>query len=585
MLKEVFKPLPCIKCALGSWFCLCTLFKCCDVWFRIPTVLFLILLLACFLLFLFLRVLAKSPRLDDILLCGGAVLYGLVLVYRYNGAAPYAFLSLVLLAVVLVTLPILRNTTSSLLGNHSPSAKSCRYLVLLCGIALATGICLFSVMRYLTFAAPNYDFGLFCQMFHNMKEQFLPLVTSERDQLLSHFAIHISPIYYLILPFYLLFPSPITLQVSQAVILASGIVPLYLLARHFRLPYKYAVLLALLFAAHPAISAGCSYDLHENCFLLPLLLWLFYCYETNHKHLLTVTAILILFVKEDAAIFLVIFGIYLLFSRKDHRTGWPLIVGALLYFSLAVLLLNLYGTGAMFGRYSALFGESGTFGGLLKLLLQTPGYFLEIMVSFTDAITEKPLYLLQILLPFGLVLWRTNRYSRYLLLLPLVVNLLSNFKYQYDIGFQYSFASLAFCLYLYVQNLSERPIAKQRNLLLFSVISSCFLYSMIILPKIEAYVGRWIQDNAVFTEMEAVLDEIPDDASVTASTMLLAHLAQREVIYEDYYHKTPDTDFVVLDMRGGYATFSQSYRDICIQNGYEVWTSTNELLILYRPNK
>ena len=105
---------------------------------------------------------------------------------------------------------------------------------------------------------------------------------------------------------------------------------------------------------------------------------------------------------------------------------------------------------------------------------------------------------------------------------------------------------------------------------------------MIVMPKIETYVGRWINDSDTYIAMEAVLDEIPQEASVTASTMLVAHLAQRDVIYEDFYHENPDTDYVVLDMRNNYATFSKTYRDTCLQNGYEVWKTTDELLILYR---
>lgn len=585
MLKELFAPIPCIKRLLGSWLCMCTLFKCCEIWFRIPSLLFFLLFTALFGALGLLKIYGNTSTSDDLVLCIGAALYGLILVYRYSGKSPYAHLLIVLLAVVLITLPILKSPSLSLIGGRNISAKACRIWVLVFGVALAGGIALFTVMRYYTFSSPNFDFGLFCHMFHNMKERFLPLVTSERNMLLSHFAVHISPIYYLLLPFYMLFPSPVTLQIGQAVILASGILPLYLLAQHFRLPYKYTALLALLYAAHPAVSAGCSYDIHENCFLLPLLLWLFYCYETGHKRWFLVVAVLILLVKEDAAAFLVIFGVYLLFSRKDRRTALPLIIGALFYFAVAVFLLNTYGTGTMIGRYNALFDESKTVGGFGQTLLRAPGYFLEVLVSFVNSATEKPLYLLQMLLPFGLVLWRTKQYSRYLLLTPLLLNLLSGFVHQYDIGFQYSFASLAFCLYLYLQNIADRPLSKQRNLLLFSVVSSCFLYAMIVMPKIETYIGRWIQNGDTFTAMETVLDEIPQDASVTASTMLVAHLVQRDVIYEDFYHKEPDTDYVVLDMRGKYATFSETYRDTCLQKGYEVWTATDELLILYRPTK
>ncbi len=582
MLKELLSPIPCIKRLLGSWLCLCTLFKCCEIWFRIPSLLFSALFILLFAALGFLKIYGYLPSLDNWVLCGSAVSYGLVSVYRYAGEAPYAYLLIVLLAVVLITLPILKSTSTSLVGGNDLSAKACRIWVLILGVVLAVGIGSFTVMRYYTFASPNFDFGLFCQMFHNMKERFLPLTTAERDMLLSHFAVHISPIYYLLLPFYMLFPSPVTLQIAQAVILASGILPVYLLAQHFRLPYKYTALFALLYVAHPAVSAGCSYDLHENCFLLPLLLWLFYCYETDRRRRLIVVAVLILLVKEDAAVFLVIFGVYLLFSRKDHRTAVPLIGGALLYFALAVFLLNTFGTGTMIGRYSALFDEAKTVGGFWQTLLRAPAYFLDLVVSFVNTATEKPIYLLQMLLPFGAVLWRTKQCSRYLLLAPILLNLLSGFVHQYDIGFQYSFASLAFCFYLYVQNISERPLSKQRNLLLFSVVSSCFLYAMIVMPKIETYVGRWINDSDTYIAMEAVLDEIPQEASVTASTMLVAHLAQRDVIYEDFYHENPDTDYVALDMRNNYATFSKTYRDTCLQNGYEVWKTTDELLILYR---
>lgn len=48
------------------------------------------------------------------------------------------------------------------------------------------------------------------------------MTTCERDRVLSHFAVHVSPIYYLFLPFYALFPLPVTLEVLQALLLASG---------------------------------------------------------------------------------------------------------------------------------------------------------------------------------------------------------------------------------------------------------------------------------------------------------------------------------------------------------------------------
>ena len=70
------------------------------------------------------------------------------------------------------------------------------------------------VLRLLIYTSPNFDFGIFCNIYYNLKESFQPLSTCERDKLLSHFAVHFSPILYLLLPIYYVFPSNITLIMS-----------------------------------------------------------------------------------------------------------------------------------------------------------------------------------------------------------------------------------------------------------------------------------------------------------------------------------------------------------------------------------
>ena len=64
-------------------------------------------------------------------------------------------------------------------------------IVAVCAAALyfALFVGFMTVGRYLTFATPNYDFGIFSQMFFYMKKTLLPLATSERDMLLSHFSV------------------------------------------------------------------------------------------------------------------------------------------------------------------------------------------------------------------------------------------------------------------------------------------------------------------------------------------------------------------------------------------------------------
>ena len=72
-------------------------------------------------------------------------------------------------------------------------------------------------------------------------------------------------------------------------------------------------------------------------------------------------------------------------------------------------------------------------------------------------------------------------------------------------------------------------------------------------------------------EMEEILDTIPADASVNCSTFLLAHIADREEIYELAYHgNKPDVDYVVIDARySGWEKYRAAYQ----AHGYSVVSS------------
>ena len=70
-----------------------------------------------------------------------------------------------------------------------------------------------TVLRYRLNYASAYDFGIFSQMYYYMDKGLSPLTTCERDGLLSHFAVHLSPVFYVLLPFYKLVPRPETLLV------------------------------------------------------------------------------------------------------------------------------------------------------------------------------------------------------------------------------------------------------------------------------------------------------------------------------------------------------------------------------------
>ncbi|MBE6602047.1 MAG: DUF2079 domain-containing protein [Ruminococcaceae bacterium] len=504
---------------------------------------------------------AVGPRLEAdswlLFLCSGSCVGFWLLGYTDEKSeflftlAISAVFSMILVYVVRVNLPLL----SSIRMNRG----GMWLIVLLLALSAGTVIALIGCLRYKSFLTPNFDFGLFCNMFYNMKETGLPLVTSERDGWISHFAVHISPVYYLLLPFFWLFPSPMTLQIGQAAVIMLGVVPVVLLARHFKLSRPVTVLLAALYVFFPALSAGCFYDLHENCFLTVLLLFTFLFYEKRKYVPMYVFALLVLSVKEDAAVYLLIFALFAILSEKRYLHGGILAAMAVGYFILCGYLLKHYGEGMMINRFNNLiYNEEQGLLGAVKTALVNPGFLLTQLFSTEEGSWEKLTYALQMLLPLGLLPFCNTRASRWLLLAPILVNLLTMYVYQYDIGFQYHFAISAFLIYAAIKNLPTLSLPTKRTLLSVSAACCLCIYVSTVLPVLSTQYRYWKEDKETFSQMEEMLQEVPRDGSVVCSSFLVAHLADCEEVYEiandpntasDYYHVEMDTDYAVFDMR------------------------------------
>ena len=441
-------------------------------------------------------------------------------------------------------------------------------LVIVAGLCCFGGIATMGVLRYKAFAAPNFDFGIWCNMFYNMKETGLAMVTCERDMLLSHFAVHVSPVYYLILPFYYLFSTPETLQIAQAVVLAAGIVPVFLLARHFKLSNPQTALVSILYG-----------------FLPLFLLFTFYFYEIKKPIPMYMCAILVLSVKEDAAVYILLFALFLLVSERKYLHGGVLAAMAIGYFLLCGYLLETTGTGMMSNRYDNLiFNEEDGLGGAIKTILVNPGYVLTQLFADKDVKWDKVMYIVYTLLPLGFLPFATKKASRWLLVTPMLINLLTMYPYQPRIGFQYHFGVAAFLIYAMLKNLPEIESAEVRRTLLSIASAACLCsYLVVALPLVTPRLKDWVDDKEYYLEMEAFLEEnVPDDASVAASTYLLPHLASRDEIFEVHYHKNqPDIEYVVLDAR--YASYEKFYWDY-LAHGYTVVAEMeNCIIVLKQP--
>lgn len=426
-----------------------------------------------------------------------------------------------------------------------------------------------TTLRYLNYSTSTYDFGIFSQMFYYMKETFLPYTTCERSELLSHFAVHLSPIYYLLLPGYLIFPSPVYLQIMQALIVASAVIPLFLLARRNRLSYKATAALCAAFCFHPALAGSCFYDIHENLFLAPLLLWLFYFIECRQWKLMYLFGLLACFVKEDAAFYVACAALFLFFSKKEKKHGAALFSVSVIYFFLAIMFINSFGEGAMISRYGNFISDSEW--GLLSVfrtIISNPAYILtEVFVQ------EKAAYMLIMLVPVAFLPLLNRDLSQMILLLPfLVINLMSNYPYQHSILFQYNFGTLAFFYYLVILNIPKFGAKHKKYGLTLMVAASVIMF----ISQVGGYtnnIQNYINNREKFAEITRALNAIPQDASVRASGYFVPRLAARRELYDIQYsndvEKAENADYIAIDMRPGAEQYSEQIVQEYMSRGYE----------------
>lgn len=438
-----------------------------------------------------------------------------------------------------------------------------------------------SVFRYLTFSAPNYDFGIFCNMFHNMKESFRPLVSCERDQILSHFAVHFSPAMYVFLPFYYIFPSPVTVAVFQTVAIYSGIIPFILIMKNRKFDSFTMCMFAVVYAANAAYTGGCRYDFHENCLLVPFMMWMFYFYEKKKLPLMFLFALFTLMVKEDAFIYVSVFAVYVILTEKKFFKGSTLIFMAFAYFAVACYILEQHGTGIMSNRYDAMIsGDEGLFG-VIKTAFTNPAYAIELIFRTKDKDANKLIYFLQMLCPLAFMPFITKKSVRLVLVLPLLLNLLTDYVYQYDISFQYNFAIMSLLLYLCVVNATEMEKKKRDFLSVTAAGLAAMMFFMLIVPGFTSKTKDYFTAKEKFESMEEVIDAIPQDASVAASTFLIPHLADRTHIYEVYYTQHTEFDYVVLDMRDSYREDSLARAEQFEALGYKLTDIGSEYVFVY----
>jgi len=426
------------------------------------------------------------------------------------------------------------------------SPKLTIMLIILSGIWFVVYTGGMTTLRYLEYATPSMDFGIFSQMFHYMAKDFSQLTTCERDVLMSHFGVHISPVYYLMLPFYAIYQSPITLEVCQAVVIALGLIPIYLLTRRFKFSNLEIVGITLSYAFYPALSMGCFYDLHENAFLPLFLLFLLYFIECDKLPGIIISTILVFSVKEDAPVYVAFIALYVMLDKKKYLKGAVLLSVSIIYFMIATFIVNKFGDGVLVDRFSNLiYDDSNSLLCIIKTVFLNPGYALQQVF-----LEQNLLFIFEVLAPLCFLPLFVKRWSQLILIGPFIlINLMSDYTFFHDISFQYVFGNIGILFYLTIVNVSSLKHSYRIKVVPLMAVFSVMMFVTLMQGKMyywDDYQSSYFKNR--WETMNEALDKIPKDASVTATTFLVSKLSDRDELY-DMSYTDEVTDYIALDLR------------------------------------
>lgn len=148
---------------------------------------------------------------------------------------------------------------------------------------------------------------------------------------------HFTPALLLWIPLYSLFPSPTTLTVLQVTLVTAAGLVLYSLARQYLQPRLAAVITCSFYGANAIIGPTLS-NFHDICQIPLFIFGLLLAMEKRWWWLFGLLAVLILAVREDGGVSLFGIGFYMIASRRFPRIGLGVCV---LAFGYMLVLTNL----------------------------------------------------------------------------------------------------------------------------------------------------------------------------------------------------------------------------------------------------
>jgi uncharacterized membrane protein len=390
-----------------------------------------------------------------------------------------------------------------------------------------------------------------------------PFAMTNQYPLTNRLGGHVEPVILLLAPLaWIAGGAPslsINLLILQALVVAFGAVPVYLLAKDELKSSYGAVTFSILYLLYPAVGAILSFEFHTVTLVAGLWLGAIYCVHRQKWAGVAIFSLLALSCKENMSLLLSLFGVYLAFSKRGHRgLGISLALTGGIWFVVSVFWIQpLFSpTGASVQMENYAWMGNSTFD-KATLLFRDPQ---AIWLHVADRIQ---LYAWQLLAPWGF----TSVLSplQLALILPeLAINLLSAKAQQVKVeSGHYASALIPFVAWgavsgaawlqkkirLGLEKINCQPWERYITSLLFTMLLGwgfVYHYYRGYSPLSQNYSTATVTAHALRINEFASL--VPDSASILTQPSLGPFFSQRQQVYSDA-RALSKADFLLVDAK------------------------------------
>lgn len=409
------------------------------------------------------------------------------------------------------------------------------------GRAVAVGITVYVtlmgfvvVTRHAALRTHALDLGQYLQIIWNIARGYGPastlIPTYVAADHMHAWGDHLSPIFYALAPLQWIAPGAVSLLLTQTLALAAGAVAVFGFARG-RVGDGSAAAFSLLYLVNPSLQGINIRDIHPAAFAIPLVIAAAWAFDAARYGWCALALVATLACREDAAVAVVGFAVWLAFVR-----GRWLVAGALTAVAVAILAVDIawlmpWFLGGHYNHLNRYQHLGGSLAEILSSIALRPWRWIGIVLT-----PAKLVYLGAMLAPLAFLPPLAPR-ALAAAVPGLAMNLLSLDPKLVNYQAQYQAFVLPFLVLAAVDGYARlREILGERRVLgrhrATSALGVAFVLSTILTARIVNDLGVTFwrigpDQRAAY----ALMERVPPDAPVAAHERLVPHLATRRAVW------------------------------------------------------